>query len=111
MLQVGASMGGGGGSVKARPSSAASSTPAVHRFGVGTAGAPEAAYPNGLGLDPNALLYSQNSKPYGKQVGAMGMGNGMQFLFKIQNANTILGHFHISTTTLFASPPLLWSGL
>ena len=85
MLQVGASM--GGGSRKARPSSSASSAPAaVHRFGVGTAGAAEAAYPDGLvGLDPNALLYSQNSKPYGKQVGAkMGMGMGCSFHSKFR---------------------------
>ena len=83
-LQVGASM-GGGGSRKARPSSAASSAPAaVHRFGVGTAGAAEAAYPDGLGLDPNALLYSQNSKPYGKQVGAMEMGCSFHSKFRMQ---------------------------
>ena len=56
-----------GGSGSKKPSSASGGgAQSVVRFGVGTAGAAEAAYP--LIIDPNALLYTKHSKPYGKQV-------------------------------------------
>ena len=66
-LQVGATMGAG-----SSKSSSSASVPVLHRFGVGTASASEAAYPDLSSLvDPNALLYTQRSKPYGKQVGGI----------------------------------------
>ena len=105
MLQVGASM-GDGGSRKARPSSASSAPSAVHRFGVGTAGAAEAAYPSGLrGLDPNALLYSQNSKPYGKQVGAMGRGCSFNSKFRMQIQSWAFPYFNNRVACIAPSPP------
>ena len=57
---------GGSGSKKPSSASGGGAAQSVVRFGVGTAGAAEAAYP--LIIDPNALLYTKHSKPYGKQV-------------------------------------------
>lgn len=62
VFDVGATMGAG-----SRKSPSSASVP-VHRFGVGTSSAAEAAYPADLSsIDPNALLYTKHSKPYGKQ--------------------------------------------
>ena len=81
----------GGGSSNRKSSSSSASVPAVHRFGVGTAGAAEAAYPVVSSIDPNALLYTKNSKPYGKQVGGMHVV-GLQYAirnlqFQVLNLN------------------------
>ncbi len=60
LFNVGASMGAPTGSSRVERKKV--------KVGFGSVGDPEMAYPE-MKIDPNTLLYSQNSKPYGQQVG------------------------------------------